>query len=774
LVTIALLMTGCPKGNTDYDAGKKANAVQDYDTALVDFDRALRTDPTNPEYKLRATQARFDASQGHLNRGEAALRSGDLQLALAEFQKSQSLDPSNSAADQQVQRTLEMLAAQQNAAAAAVPVPPQQDEQILSAPPELKPLSAEPISLKMTNDARVVFDTIAKMAGVSVIFDPDFTSRRITAELPNVTLEQALDAVCLESKSFWKAVTPNIIFVAPDQPQKRKDLEDEVVQTFYLSNTLTPQDLTEIVNGLRQLLDLHRLQQVNSQNAIVIRDTPDKLSLAAKIIRDIDKAKPEVLIHVQVMTASMDRLRDLGLLPGQSVAINFTPRTKLQPNSSSSSSSSSSTTSTTTSSVAQITLGALKQLGTADYSITLPGATANAILTDDRTKIIQDPELRVTDGQKATLKIGSRVPVATGSFQAGVGVGTTGSAGVVNPLVNTQFQYIDVGVNIEVTPRVHPDGEVSMKLTVDVSQITGTSNIGGINQPVIGQKKIEHDIRLKEGEVSILGGLIERTDTHNINGIPGLGEVPALQYLFSDNSKEIQEDETLIVLTPHILRYPAMTAGNLEGVAAGTDSNVRVYRGPAPVQPAPAAPTPAATPAPNSSSLGSGSSSPSVAPTAMAATGAAASPAQPAAQSSATAAVQLHFEPSNASLKPGDSTTLGLAISNVSDLFSIPLLVHYDPAVIQVEEVRDGGFLSGGNQQIAIVQRIDAQRGEVVVSATRQPNTAGVNGTGTILGFVIHAIGPGTTHLQILQVNAHNSQQQPIPIVTGEATIQVH
>jgi general secretion pathway protein D len=777
LVTIALLMTGCPKGNTDYDAGKKANAVQDYDTALVDFDRALRTDPTNPEYKLRATQARFDASQGHLSRGEAALRSGDLQLALAEFQKSQSLDPSNSAADQQVKRTLEMLAAQQNAAAANVPVPPQQDEQILSAPPELKPLSTEPISLKMTNDARVVFDTIAKMAGVSVIFDPDFTSRRITAELPNVTLEQALDAVCLESKSFWKAVTPNIIFVAPDQPQKRKDLEDEVVQTFYLSNTLTPQDLTEIVNGLRQLLDLHRLQQVNSQNAIVIRDTPDKLSLAAKIIRDIDKAKPEVLIHVQVMTASMDRLRDLGLLPGQSVAINFTPRTKLQPNSSTSSSSSSSTTSTTTSSVAQTTLGALKQLGTADYSITLPGATANAILTDDRTKIIQDPELRVTDGQKATLKIGSRVPVATGSFQAGVGVGTTGSAGVVNPLVNTQFQYIDVGVNIEVTPRVHPDGEVSMKLTVDVSQITGTSNIGGINQPVIGQKKIEHDIRLKEGEVSILGGLIERTDTHNINGIPGLGEVPALQYLFSDNSKEIQEDETLIVLTPHILRYPAMTAGNLEGVAAGTDSNVRVYRGPAPAQPAPpapAAPAPAATPAPNSSNMGAGSALPAVAPAAMPASSAAVSSGQPAAQSSATAAVQLHFEPSNASLKAGDSTTLGLAISNVGDLFSIPLLVHYDPAVIQVEEVRDGGFLSGGNQQIAIVQRIDAQRGEVVVSATRQPNTAGVNGTGTILGFVIHAIGPGTTHLQILQVNAHNSQQQPIPIVTGEATIQVH
>ncbi len=312
------------------------------------------------------------------------------------------------------------------------------------------------------------------MAGLSVIFDPDFTSRRITAELPNVTLEQALDAVSLESKAFWKPITPSVIFVAPDQPQKRKDIEDEEVKTFYLANTLTPQDLTEVVNGLRQLLDLHRLQQVNAQNAIVIRDTPDKLALAAKIIGDIDRAKPEVLIHVQVLTASVNRLRDLGVLPGQSISVAFTPRSAFQPNTTSTTSTTSTTTTTTTTSTTSstsnsITLNFLKKIGWQDFAITLPGAQANAILTDDRTRIVQDPELRVTDGQKATLKIGQRVPVATGSFQAGVGVGVTGSSGVVNPLVNTQFQYIDVGVNIEVTPRVHPDGEVSMKLTVEVS-----------------------------------------------------------------------------------------------------------------------------------------------------------------------------------------------------------------------------------------------------------------------------------------------------------------
>jgi general secretion pathway protein D len=761
VASTALILTGCPKGNSDYDAGRKASSVQDYDTALVDFDRALRADPNNPEYKLRATQARFDASQGHMEKGQQATKNGDLQLALAEFQKAQMLDPSNVAADQMVKRTMDALAAREAANSPSVNTAPPEDEQILEQAPVLKPISAELINLKMTNDAKVVFDTIAKMAGVSVVFDPDFTSRRITAELPNVTLEQALETVCLETKSFWKAITPNVIFIAPDQPQKRKDLEDEDVQTFYLSNTLTPQDLTEIVNGLRQLLDLHRLQQVNSQNAIVIRDTPDKLAVAAKIIRDIDKAKPEVLVHVQVMTASMDRLRDLGLLPGQTVALAFAPRTSIQPQTSTSNSSSSTSTSTSTS-LPQVTLNNLKKLSSADFALTLPGATANAILTDDRTKIIQDPEVRVTDGQKATLKIGSRVPVATGSFQAGVGVGTTGGAGVVNPLVNTQFQYIDVGVNLELTPRVHPDGEVSMKVVVDVSQITGTSNIGGINQPVIGQKKFEGDIRLKEGEVSVLSGLIERTDTKNVNGIPGLGEIPAIRYMFSDNSHEVEEDETLIVITPHTLRFPSITSENLQVIGAGTDSNVKVYR-------EQASPQPVTTPAQPAPGSGAGKApGAGVSPTSMTA------PAQPATAATTDAAVQLHFEPNTTVLKPGDSTTVGLAISNVTDLYTIPLLVHYDPAVIQVEEVRDGGFLSGGAQNIAIVQRVDQQKGEVVVSATRQPNTPGVNGTGTILGFVVRAVAPGTAHLQVLQVNARNSQQQTIPIVSGEATVQVH
>ncbi len=750
LAFAVIFLIGCPKANTDYSDGRKAETLQDYDTALVHYERALRADPGNAEYKLREMHARYSSAQFHVEQGQKALQKGDLQLALTEFQKAQALDPSNSAADQQVKHTMELMSAKTSASIPrAVDPNAASDADLLSEPPQLKPISPDPINLKMTEDAKVVFQTIAKLAGLSVIFDPDFTSRRIPVELPNVTLEQALDAVSLESKAFWKPLTPSVIYVAPDTPQKRKDVEDEVVRTFYLSNTLTPQDLTEVVTMLRQLLDLRRVQQVNAQNAIVVRDTPDKLALAAKMIRDIDKAKPEVLIHVQVLTASVDRLRDLGILPGQSVAVTFSPRTSLQPGSTSTGTGTT-TTSTSTVSPTQITLDNLRNLSGADYSATLPGATANAILTDNKTRIIQDPEVRVSDGEKATLKIGDRVPVATGSFQAGVGVGVGTGAGVVNPLVNTQFQYIDVGVNIDVTPRVHPDGDVSMKLSIEVSQITGTSNIGGINQPVISQRKIEHDIRLKDGEVSVLGGLIERTDTKNINGIPGLAQLPLFRYLFSDNSNEVKEDEVLIVLTPHILRFPSIEASNLETVAAGTDSNPRVNR--------------KGGDEPNSSATQPASpfASSQAAP-------------QPASQTvTPGAAPQLHFEPANSALKSGDTTTLGLAVSNVNDLYSIPLLIHYNPAVIQVEEVRNGGFLSGSStQEIAIVQRIDAQKGDVVISATRQPNTPGVNGSGTLLGIVIRGVAPGTSALQILQVNARDSQQRTVPMVSQEATIQV-
>ncbi|HXW57483.1 MAG TPA: cohesin domain-containing protein [Candidatus Cybelea sp.] len=753
-----IVLAGCPKNNNDFDAGRKAEAVQDYDTALVDYERALRQDPSNAEYKLRAMRMHEMDGQFHLQQGEKLLKEGNLEMAMAEFEKARGVDPSNMAVQQEIAKVMEMVE-EKGAGKKNVSATPE-GEELLAAPPELKPMIHELDGLKMTNQSNVVFETIAKLAGVSVIFDPEFRAQRISIELPKITIEQALDAVALESKAFWKPLTSDVIYVAPDNPQKRTDMEDEIVKTFYIANTLQTQELTEIVTGLRQMLNIQKIAAVNAQNAIVIRATPSQVAAAQKIIDSIDKAKPEVLVHVQVLSANRDRLRDLGILPGQSVAVTFNPRPALQPQSSStssSSSSSSSTTTTSTSSVAQVALNNLHSLGAADWSATLPGVTANAILTDDKTRIIQDPEVRVTDGEHAKLTIGEKVPIATGSFQAGVGVGAVGGAGVVNPLVNTQFTYQDVGVTVDVQPRVHPDDEISMKLTVDISSLAGSESIGGINQPIIAQNKIEHEIRLKDGEASVLGGLISRTENVNVNGIPGLAQIPLMRYFFSDNSKEVQDQEVLIVLTPHIIRFPNITAEDLRSLDTGSDRNVRVYRE---ADEALAAPTKAdegLVPAPQ--------------PPASAQVNGIRATSSESAENAAAA--QLQFDPPDATLKQGDNVTLNLRVANVTDLYSIPLLIHYNPAVIQIQEIRNGGFLSGGTQEIAIVQRIDSERGEAVVSTTRNPNTPGVNGTGTLFGIVVHAVAPGTSPIQILQVNARNSKQQSIALVSGEASVQV-
>src|SRR5579885_1708561 len=739
-----LLLGGCPKGQSDYNQAKKAEELKDFDSAVQYYQKALNSDPNNASYRIKLNQMKFEAGEFHIKEGVELREKGDLQGAAAEFQRASTIDPSSPIAMQELRKTLDMLtqkSRQQDEQAATMEA---DDTQLAAAPPQLKPLSRAPINLKMSNDAKIVFDTIAKLAGLTVVYDPDFPARRITVELSNVTLEQALDITCLQSKAFWKPVTENIIFVIPDQAQKHRDYDEQVVRTFYLSNTVQPQDLTEIVTGLRQVLNLSKIMQLNSQNAIIVRDTPDKLAIAERILKDVDKARPEVLLQVEVLSANTDRLRDLGILPGQSASITFNPGTT--------SSTTTGTGSTSTSSNNGVPLKGFTCCANY-YSVTLPGATANFILTDTATKIIQNPEIRSIDGQPAQLRIGSRVPIATGSFQAGVGVGTN----AVNPLVNTQFTYLDVGVNVDVTPHIHPNHEVSLKVSVEVSQVTGQATIGGIQQPIIGQNKLDHDIRLREGETQVLGGLFQQIDSSTLNGIPGLSQIPFLQYLTSDKKKDHQESDILIVMTPRIVRLPDWSKSNLRSISTGSEQNVQVRRDSeirtpkqqttAPTAPAPGPGGTAATsaPAPANSSMGGDTSN----------------------------ASRVRFEPNGVNLKVGESSTLGIAVDNVNDLFAIPMMLQFDPNVISIEEVQHGAFLSGGNQEIAIVQRVDAEHGQAIISATRQPNTQGVSGSGTLLGLKIKAKAPGNAKISIVQVNARNSQNNAIPLVTGEATIQV-
>lgn len=748
---LTLLASGCPKGSPEAKQGLKAEELQDFDVALVHYQHALQLDPTNTEYKLKVARLRFESSNYHLQRGLKLRENGDLQTALVEFNKAVAVDPSNPLAAQEARHTIELLGA---VPAATGPTGNQLPAQplLMEGPPKLTPTSLTPVNLKMTNDAKIVFETIGKLAGLTVVFDPDFLSQphRITVELPNVNYREALDIAAIQAKAFWKPVTGNIIFVASGDATKRKEYEEEVIRVFYLSNITADKDLTEIVTAIRNLFQptLAKINIITAQNAIVVRDTPDKVMLVGRLIDRLDKAKPEVVVQVSIAEVNLDINRNLGVSPGTSVTL--APTTPAG-----------TSTTTPTASAATLALNQLRHLSSADYSLSLPSATANALLSDSNTKILQNPEIRSVDGQHAILRIGDRVPIATGSFQAGIGAGVgTTAASVVSPLVNTQFQYQDVGVNVDLTPRILSNRDVSLHVKVEVSSVTGNVNLGGINQPIISQRVIEHDVRLKDGEVNVLGGIIQRTDTKSLSGYPGLEKIPILRYLFSDETIEHKDDEILIVITPRVVRMPDITAEDLRTIASGTDLNPQVRLASEEPSAPPSAPAPVQAAPQQTPGVPVIAAGPTV------------GVQQPPAQVNPANPATLKFQPSAITLKPGETTTVGIVVDNVKDLASIPLMLQYNPAVISVEEVRHGGFLSADNQE-AIVQQVDQARGTAVISATRMPNTPGVNGTGTVVAIVIKALAPGNSQLSIVQVNAKDSVQHSIQLVTSEGTVRV-
>src|SRR5713101_5333233 len=558
-----------------YEKGADAEARQNYEQAFDYFKQAYNLKPKDLRYRTAFERNRFLAASSHVHRGQILRDAGKLDEALAEFQKGLETDPSSFIAQQELKRTQQMIKEAENPQPqASLPGTTALRRRLESAqgPVELAPISNVPITLKVTEKSNVIYETVGKLAGVNVLFDPDYTARQVRIELNGVTLEDALEIISFETKTFWRPVTPNTIFVAQDNPAKRKELEQNVIKTFYLSNLSQPTELQDVVNAMRTILEVSRIQQLPSQSAIVVRGTPDQIALAQKLIDDLDKAKPEVIVEVAVMQVSRDKIRTLGINPPTSATVALQSNINTTTPATSTNGTTTANTNTSSGTPNQINLNRISNLNATDFQVTIPQATATALLSDTNTKLIQNPQIRALDGQKASLKIGDRVPVATGSFQPGIGgVG-------INPLVNTQFQYLDVGVNIDITPHVHGGREVTLKMSLDISAVTSTTNIGGINQPVIGQRKIEHEIRLKDGEVNLLGGILEDQQTKALSGIPGLSNIPILKYLFSQTNTEHRENEIVFVLVPHIVRGQDISGRNQEMLDVGTANAIELRR----------------------------------------------------------------------------------------------------------------------------------------------------------------------------------------------------
>jgi general secretion pathway protein D len=728
-----------------YQKGKDAEARQNYEQAYDFYKQAYGLKPQNLDYRSSYERLRFLAGASHVHRGQLLREAGQLDGALTEFQKAAEIDPSSFIAQQEVKRTKEMIEAGKAPVPKASKAPTGLRRRMEEAqgPVELATISNIPITIKATDDSKVIYETVGKLAGINVLFDPDYTSRRIKIELNGVTLEEALEIIALESKTFWRPVTPNTIFVAADNPAKRKDLEQSVIKTFYMSNLSQPTELQDVVNALRQILEVSRIQPLPSQGALVVRGTPDQIALAEKLVEDLDKSKPEVIVDVAIMQISRDKAHTLGISPPTSASVTLQPNINTTTTSVTTPTSQPSTTN-------GISLNALGNLNATDFQVTISQATATALFSDSHTKLVQNPQIRSVDGQKASLKIGEKIPIATGSFQPGIGgVG-------INPLVNTQFQYQDVGVNIDVTPKIHSNGEVTLKIEMDISSQTGTASIGGITQPIIGQKKISNEVRLKEGEVNLLGGMLESQDTRSLTGIPGLAQIPILKYLFGQTATDHSETETVFVMIPHVVRSRDVTDMNDRAIDVGTASTISLRHRSQPAAAvaegaASSTPQPAAVPAPTSENA----------------------PIQVTPQSSSGAPASFAFDPPSIVQKTGATFTVNVVLNGAQNAYSVPLQVSYDPKILQVVNVSNGSFLSQDGQAVALVHRDDDSTGALQITATRPPGAAGVSGQGTVVTLTFMAKAPGQSLLTILRGGARDPGMLALPVAGAAATVQI-
>lgn len=765
-----------------YNKGRKAEDVQDYAAAYEFYVEAYHQKPTELKYRIAYERTRFLAGAAHVKKGQGLREEGKLDEAVAEFEKAANIDPSSFIAVQEAARTRKMKEAAKAPAGGpappSTPPPAAQDSSITkrleeaSGPVDLAPVSQQPITLEISNDSKMVYETIGKLAGVNVLFDPDYTPRRIVLKLNGVSLQEALDIIAFNSNTFWRPVTANTIYVAANNQTKRKELEQNVLKTFYMSNLSQASELQDVVNVIRQMMDLQKVVQINSQNAIMVRGTPDQVAVAEKIVNDIDKAKPEVIVEVAVLQLRRDKMRQLGIAPPTSASIGLAPPTTSTTTTATGSTGNTATVANTSPNT--INLNNLADLHATDFQVTIPSATANFLMSDDSGKLITNPQIRAADGQKASIKIGDRVPIATGSFGSGFsGAGALG----VNGLVNTQFQYIDVGVNVDITPHVYPGREVGLKLVLEISQVTGTSTIGGIAQPIISQRKSEQEVRLKEGEVNLIGGMFDQTDSRSVSGIPGLGQLPFLKYFFSSEKKQKIDTEIVFVLIPRVVRGQEITEMNQKVLDIGTGTNIDLRRVSRPVAPA--------TPATQQSLP------PSTTPSTAPATAPATAPTQPENSAPKTTTTDqppkpetppqpqpagpaaIYFDPPSFTPTVGSTFTVNVSLRNMADLFSAPLQISYDTKTLQLLNVTNGDMLSRDGQAVALVHREDLQKGTIQVNAERPPNSGGINGDGVLYTLTFQAKLKGESNLVLERPVLRNSQRQSVPLPPAAAQVSV-
>jgi len=782
-----LVFAGSCTSFNAFQKAKSAETMKNWDEAVIQYNKALEIDPGNMRYQIGLERSKLEASRVHFEKGKtleaAALAArGEehvrlAQLAATELQLTVKLDPTNQFAAVELAKTVTLIQQAQQAAQERISLDElkkraDRDNITKAQPPELNPTSNQPISLSFPRETPVkdIYRALGNAFGINILFDQAIKDDRISIELKDVTAQEALERVMQAANDFYKVLDPHTIIVVPDNPQARRDYEDLVIRTFYLSNA----DAEQVTNVVRTMLEARNVFPLKALNAITIRDTADKVRIAEKIIEANDKAKAEVVVDVELLQIDLDRTRDLGFVinatgldstggAGLGVLQPMTPATD------------------TSGGLVPLTAGTIDQLRALNhglYTFSMPNATYAALKTIGNTQLLANPELRISEGEKATLHIGNRIPVPVSTFTS---VSTT-TAGTFAPV--TSYQYQDVGIKVSIEPRVHHNREVTLKLTVEVSNLGAPLN----GQPTFATRTIESTIRLKDGETNFLAGLIQQNDETTDSKTPFLGDLPLIGRLFTKNHHHTSRTDLVLTMTPHIIRIPDITEDDLAPLWVGTQSNMS-FRGlsprlesQSPVTPFTprtsdqfqgtsntAAPMAPASPAPASNSpvvvpSGTGPTNPFQPPPVQKPPQSQSSlDAQPLAVAAAAETVhalapRIAPQPTSLTITPGQEQMWRVVGMDLDGLSANQIALRYDPRTLDVEEVTFGPAMVVDPQKPPVAT-IDSEHGIVRISSSNG-EPLHFNGGGEIAALRVRGGVTGDTWLVMEDPGLKNRQGQ--------------
>ena len=809
---IALWMAAC----SSYRDAREAQIAEqrgDWDTAVLLYLELADQNPDNVSYRTGLLRAKIKASQMHFERGKDLYDANVLDRAIEEYRQAVQLDPSNQYALVELEKAVYALARAQQDGSQPETLAEMKEKMRGSRaqPPVLNPRSNEPISLSFPKPVSVtsIYRALGRAFGIDVLFDPKMREQEISIELENATAKEALEILMRAAGHFYKVLNEQTIIVVEDSPQNRRAYEDLVIQTFFLSNA----EVKDVMTMLRSLVGAKSVAANDQLNAIALRDTADKVKVAESIIRTNDKSRGEVVVDVELLQINTSKLQELGvLLTDYSITQFLDPALQVGD-------------------TGAFRVSDLEFINQGDWLVTIPGFVYDFVKTSTEAQLLASPQVRISDGEQATVHIGDQVPIPVTTFNTS---GTIG--GNIVPI--TSFQYQDIGIRLDIQPRLHHNKEITLELKVEVSNISGfVTGVGEQQQPIIGTRRVESTIRLMDGETNFLAGLIRTDETVTDTGIPGLMDIPLIGRLFTHKKTDAKRTDLILTLTPHIIRTPNVDEEDLAPIWVGTEANI-TFRGGSPrvesdvegpfdegededaeriremirrrIQNLPrglqdAAGEGDAEELPESIDL-----TPSAAPddmfrgpvdreteggpldtppseepppndlaSAWSRTERASSKLSVALQvdgetveDKAPPKVELKLQPPRPLVAPGATFDVELVASAKVPVSHLPVTLTFDPWVLEVVHVQPGGFLGSSSQ--AQFMADFSSPGRLVMGASRVGQQPGVTGSGLVASVRFRALEAGQTTVVFEKGRALDQRLKPVgPVGRSPAVIRV-